>query len=848
MRHAFRSSLALVSLITSLSAARLMAAAADIPADAVNDAVMARPSEIALAHEWAAVAFTGAKPTGGVSHLDLEVRRQDHNVLTFGESCMDTPIQIGPRKFAHGLGTHAASEIAVTLPAGAKAFKAFVGVDNNFDTQGKHGSVQFIVEIGGKEAFRTPTLRGGAEPLEIKVDIPDGTTQLVLKVDPTADGVSHDQADWADARIVLQDGTALWLDDNQFDSMFLGADPPFSFVYGGTPSAALLKTWDRKTDSKDLPDRTQYEVRWTDPKTQLCVTAIVGVFKKYPAIDWVLSFENRGSQDTPIIEKIQALDVGLRTGFARRPAVIHTLEGDACGERSFLPAAHNLDGGKSVRFAPSGGRPSNTTAFPFWNVQYANRGVITAVGWSGQWAASFDRAENGPGHMRAGMELTHLLLHPGERIRSPRILVMPWKGDRLAAHNRFRRLLLFHYVPKRDGKPSPLPFVSQCFDRYSWSAAHPEWATEAGQIAAAEFAAKIGCTHHWLDAAWFVGGFPNGVGNWFCKPKEFPNGLKPVGDACHRLGIKFVLWFEPERVAPGTEIAREHPDFVFGGTAGGLFKLNDPAARRWLTDLLSKRITEYGIDIYRNDFNIDPLGFWRKNDTPDRQGMTEIRYVEGHYGMWDELLTRHPGLQIDNCASGGRRIDLETIQRSFPLWRSDTSCSPGHPEWNQAQTFGLSLYIPFHTACGWTPEPYDFRSSATAGAICQWDYLNPTFPMDLAKATMAEAKENATYWYGDFYPLSSCTQTLDHWAAYQFHRPDLNAGLVLAFRRPESPYTALGLALQALNPATTYEVEFIDDARAKTVKKMTGRELTEQTELRMPKKGSSLVVRYRPAK
>ncbi len=41
--------------------------------------------------------------------------------------------------------------------------------------------------------------------------------------------------------------------------------------------------------------------------------------------------------------------------------------------------------------------------------------------------------------------------------------------------------------------------------------------------------------------------------------------------------------------------------------------------------------------------------------------MTEIRYVEGHYAMWDELRARHPGLWIDNCASGGRRIDLETL-------------------------------------------------------------------------------------------------------------------------------------------------------------------------------------------
>jgi alpha-galactosidase len=224
--------------------------------------------------------------------------------------------------------------------------------------------------------------------------------------------------------------------------------------------------------------------------------------------------------------------------------------------------------------------------------------------------------------------------------------------------------------------------------------------------------------------------------------------------------------------------------------------------------------------------------------------MTEIRYVEGHYEMWDELRARHPGLLIDNCASGGRRIDIETCSRSVPLWRSDTSCSAGHPEWNQSQTWGLSLYIPLHTACGWTPEPYDFRSSATGGAVCQWDYLNPAFPMDLAKATIAEIRANQPYWYGDFYPLTPCSTTTDHWIAYQFHRPDLDARIALAFRRKDSIYPAITMTLHGLRSDGQYKVEFIGDNRHITTKQMTGKELMSDYELRLAKKGSSLLIRY----
>ncbi len=451
------------------------------------------------------------------------------------------------------------------------------------------------------------------------------------------------------------------------------------------------------------------------------MAAEVIVYKRYPAADWVLRFENTGRQDTPIIEQIEALDITLGTAPPEQPATLHHLAGDDCSQRSFMPLASPLPAGGQIRLAPNGGRSSNG-AFPFFNLAYQKGGLFTAVGWTGQWAASYQRDAAGPTRLRAGMEHVYLRLHPGEAIRSPRILLMSWQGDLLAAHNRFRRLMLFHYVPKEHSRPLAVPVFWQCYDRYN---GHPTWPTEAGQCQAAQFAARAGCDFLWLDAAWFPGNFPNGVGNWYCKPKEFPHGLKPVSDECHRLGLKFIVWFEPERVAAGTEIAREHPEFVFGGAQGGLFKLNDPAARRWLTDLLVRRIGEFGMDWYRNDFNIDPLPFWRRNDPPDRQGMTEIRYVEGHYAMWDEMRERCPGLFIDNCASGGRRIDLETIRRSIALWRSDTACGSGRADWHQSQAFGMNCYLPLNEICAWTPDAYEMRSTSARGRSCSSPFSTP---------------------------------------------------------------------------------------------------------------------------
>lgn len=621
----------------------------------------------------------------------------------------------------------------------------------------------------------------------------------------------------------------------------LSAAVPFSFQYGGVRSDEAMKTWTRSTEVDSETDRDRHVVTWADETTGLRVQAEISVWKRYPAADWAIYFENAGKHDTPILEEIQTLHASVQSGDDT--ATLCQLTGDYSFRESYLPTRTVLEAGKSISLAPEGGRSSNRT-FPFFNLECAGEGVIVAIGWSGQWAASLERDKDGSIRLRAGMEKTHLVLHPGERIRGPRILLMPWKGDPVSAQQRFRRLLMFQYMPKQNGRPAKLPLAAQWFDRYRTL---PGFATEAGQLAAAKVAHEFGCDTFWIDALWFEGDFSDGVGNWYPKLKDFPNGLKPIADACHQMGMKFVLWFEPERAAKGSQIAQEHPEFVVIGAKEnrGLFKLHDPAARRWLTDLLSRRITEYGVDIYRNDFNINPLDYWRRNDAPDRQGMTEIRYVEGLYTMWDELKARHPSLLIDNCASGGRRIDLETCMRSVPLFRSDTACLPGRAEWDQTQTQGLSLFIPVFGAAAWSPDAYVMRSATMAGTVCQFGYLGKDFSMKQARTAVAEARENRKYWYGDFYPLVPATTASDQWAVFQMHRADLDAGIVLAFRRGGCPCPTILVKLGGIDPAATYVVERINEARLIEQETLSGHELGKERELLLAQKASSLIVRYR---
>ncbi len=833
-----------------------------------------RPSELEVRQmeQWVRASF--AQETVPDERFAITVKRQDHGTFGVNRSCIGTtPLKIGDQTFK-GLGTHANSELVVHFPKPIAKFTALLGIDNNQNTGGVRGSVQFSVESHGVELYRSETRTGHDAPLAMEIVFPEETREITLKTDTTGDGPSCDQADWCEPMATTATGEIFDLTEAITTQPILNVAIPFSFVYDGISSDELLPTWNFtiETDDQttnpdsmnvangkmdaDEPDinvptagRTIY--RWTDPKTGLSVCAIVRLFRQFSAADWVLTFENTGTQNTPILENVQVLDTRVSVHSTTMPSILHTLIGDQCNEKSWLPIREEIRSDTRKEYAPVGGRPSNGT-FPFWNLQRAavsdqtkSEGIFIALGWSGQWKTTFHRtsaAGNDSVQVTAGMEKIRTVLYPNETIRSPRILLMPWSCDRPSAHALFRRLLLYEYIPKMtNGLPQQMRFIGQCFDRYYRK--RNGWEKIDGQFAYAEKLAEVGCDTHWFDAAWFPKGFPTGVGNWFYDPTSFPDGLRPLADKIHALGMKFILWFEPERVADDTWLSKSYPQYVFGGERGGLYKLNDPEARTFLTNHLSNLIESYGVDVYRSDFNIDPLPFWRANDTEDRQGITEIRYVEGHYAMWNALRRRHPGLWIDNCASGGRRIDLETIHISIPLWRSDTCCWSGHPQWDQTQTLGLAQYLPLYAVCAWEPDPYVARSAAHAGTILQYNFLDDDYDLELAKASIQEAKVHQKFWYGDFYALSEAVIGTNQCTAWQLHRSDLNAGLVYVFRQEDCIYTGVELPLRAIDSKANYRVVFRYSYNDEQTQTMTGTEL-QQFHVPLPKRRSSVVVRY----
>lgn len=605
-------------------------------------------------------------------------------------------------------------------------------------------------------------------------------------------------------------------------------DLPFSFIYNGVSSREFLDGWNRcESTSVDTRNRRVRSITFTDPETRLRVVCDVIAYDEHPAVDWVLYFQNDGSVDTPIIKDIRALDLAFDAP-SQGDIVLHHSKGSTCTVDDFLPVDELVRPNGAIELAPVLGRSSDGN-LPFFNLEWDGGGLTGAIGWTGQWSFGVSRDEDRELSLLAGQQFTHMKLHPGEMIRSPRMLLLNWYGsDRMSGHNLLRRLIIKYYTPMIDGKPAVPPITTNTWFTYDTG----NGVNEENQLEIITRADDIGVECYWLDAGWFEGGWPDGAGNWVPRKDGFPNGLAPLGDDAHRRGMKFVLWFEPERVTPNSRIAKEHPEWVLhvGSydrakceqdlSQNELFNLGIPEAREWLTDILSDVIRDGGVDVYRQDFNIfGTLFFWEAADTPDRVGMTENLHVQGLYAMWDDLLRRHPGLTIDNCASGGRRIDLEMISRSYPLWRSDTQCC-GHavPVQDQVQTAGLSLYVPLHSAGVWDFDPYTWRSVATTGVNLCMDIRDTKYKRKQIKKMIKEVKDLRKSYLCDYYPLTEIGMDESKWIAWQFDCPESGSGFAVFFRRAKSGYTVYRASLGGVDPDAVYEVILTDEGIRKKMK------------------------------
>lgn len=189
--------------------------------------------------------------------------------------------------------------------------------------------------------------------------------------------------------------------------------------------------------------------------------------------------------------------------------------------------------------------------------------------------------------------------------------------------------------------------------------------------------AEIGVERYVLDDGWFRHRRDDsaGLGDWYVDEGVWPQGLTPLIDVVTGLGMEFGLWVEPEMVNPDSDLARAHPDWILGpGTRLPLssrqqqvLDLGNPGAFAFVLERLDALLSENEIRYLKWDHNRDLL----------EAGSGAVRAAGVHaqtlalYRLLDELRSRHPGVEIESCSSGGLRIDLEVLEHTDRVWGSD---------------------------------------------------------------------------------------------------------------------------------------------------------------------------------
>lgn len=299
------------------------------------------------------------------------------------------------------------------------------------------------------------------------------------------------------------------------------------------------------------------------------------------------------------------------------------------------------------------------------------RGTVHAVhtAWSGNHRLLAERTPTAEAFLQAGE-----LLAPGEVVLGEgETYTTPWAigswGDGLTElSSRFHRDLRAR--PQHPRRPRPVTLNT-------WEAVYFDH--DRGKLEElARRAASVGVERFVLDDGWFLGRRDDtaGLGDWWVDETVWPDGLGPLIETVRSLDMEFGLWVEPEMVNLDSELARAHPDWILRGRDDlpvparqqHVLDLAHPEAWQYLLDRLDALLAEYDIAYLKWDHNRDLL----EAGAADTGRPRVHENVQALYRLLAALKRRHPGLEIESCASGGARVDLGILEHTDRIWTSDT--------------------------------------------------------------------------------------------------------------------------------------------------------------------------------
>ena len=442
-----------------------------------------------------------------------------------------------------------------------------------------------------------------------------------------------------------------------------------------------------------------------------------------------------------------------------------------------------------------------------------------ALAWSGSWSIRVDEDILGQVRVVGGFNPFDFAyrLKPGEALDTP----VFYAGYTRAGIGDASRLM--HAFERDRVLPGGASAALRPVLYNSWEATEFK-VDEPGQEKLAEKAAALGVERFVVDDGWF-GARDNdraGLGDWVVNRRKFPNGLKPLIDKVHGLGMSFGLWVEPEMINADSDLYRAHADWVLNfpgrqrseGRHQLVLNLAREDVKAHVLQVLDRLLTENDIQFLKWDYNRNWSEPGWPEMSPGEQQKVYVAYVRNLYEILRQLRAKHPKVEIESCSGGGARVDLGIMALTDEVWPSDNT----DPSDRLSIQDGFSYAYAPATMMAWvTGSPnwvnnrvssLDFRFlSAMQGGLGIGANLLEWTPAEAAtaKTYVAEYKTiRATVQRGALYRLLS-PQGRAPWSATMSVAQDGHQAVLFAFQRQgeeSRPYPTL--ALRGLDPQARY--------------------------------------------
>ena len=448
-----------------------------------------------------------------------------------------------------------------------------------------------------------------------------------------------------------------------------------------------------------------------------------------------------------------------------------------------------------------------------------------ALAWSGSWRFTVEVNQLDFVRVTGGFNPFDFRykLNPGEHLETP-VFYGGYSDHGLGGASRVLHRFEIANVLPHAPNPKPRPVIYN-----SWEATEFK-VDEPGQVALAEKAASIGVDRFVIDDGWFGQRKTDhaGLGDWYVNPEKFPNGLKPLIDRVHGLGMDFGLWVEPEMVNPDSDLYRKHPDWVlnFPGRPRSeqrnqlVLNLARSDVRDYVEGFLDKLLSENDIAFLKWDYNRN----WSEpgwDQVPvDQQQRVYIEYIRNLYAILSDLRKKHPNVDIESCSGGGGRVDLGILHYTDEVWPSDNT----DPFDRLSMQDGFSYAYPPQIMMAWvTDSPHWLNGRSTSltyrmlssmqGSLGIGGNLNHWTAEDFATVKRLIAAYHSvqpTIVRGDLYRLISPRDGSEMSATQSVAR-DKNQAVVFAFTHSTQEGRGFPLLqLQGLDPDAEYQLTFVE--------------------------------------